>query len=202
MRGALALVALVWLVVGCAARSPTGAGRMTASAAAGDLLGRARERLDAGDYRGARELYLRILASSPGPDEERAARWGMAWIRVDPRSPLRNDAAARINLARLLALGDAGEGGRRWAEAWKAVLDRLDRCEAENRELRERARALEADLVDLEADLGELRALEMDIELGEEERGAAPARTGMGSGSPGGGGSVGGSRAPAAAGSH
>lgn len=129
------------------------------------LLAQARDSVANGRYAEARSHYLEILENYPDSPAAFQARWGMAWIRVDPKSPLRDYAAARINFDRLVAdYGADGGDWRAWAEAWRGVLARLAAAEAEGETLRDRQKALENEIVSLKQDLDRLRALEMDLE--------------------------------------
>lgn len=166
MRASVCLFALaVVLVVAACARRPAPALHPPKPEPSQQLLARARDSVANGRYVEGRKLYIEILEKYPGSPEAFQARWGMAWIRVDPKSPLRDYAAARINFDHLAA-DYASEGGDwlAWVEAWRAVLGRLAAAESEGAALKDKKQALEDDLVGLEEDLDRLRALEMDLE--------------------------------------
>jgi hypothetical protein len=167
MRRLLASAGLVLaLASACAWRRPPPASHPPKPEPAQLLLSQAREKVASGKYFEARKLYIQILEKHPESTEAFQARWGMAWIRVDPRSPLRDYAAARINFDHLVAdYGSRGGDWLAWVEAWQAVLDRLSAAESEGVELKSKKQALEDDLVDLESDLDRLRELEMDLEV-------------------------------------
>jgi hypothetical protein len=164
-HGAIALALLV-LVGGCAWRKPPPAFHPPKPEPAQQLLSEARDKVANGQYQEGRKLYIQILEKYPETEEAFQARWGMAWIRIDPKSPLRDYAAARINFDRLAAdYGSRGGDWLAWVDAWRAVLDKLDAAESEGVALKTKKQALEDDLVDLEGDLDRLRAVEMDLEL-------------------------------------
>jgi hypothetical protein len=167
MRRAIALAALVLLLgSACAWRRPQPASHPPKPDPAQLLLSQARDKVANGNYPEARKLYIEILEQYPESPEAFQARWGMAWIRVDPRSPLRDYGAARINFDHLAAdYGARGGDWLAWVEAWQAVLERLSAAESEGVALKTKKQALEDDLVDLEGDLDRLRELEMDLEV-------------------------------------
>jgi hypothetical protein len=130
------------------------------------LLALAQESVADGRYARGRKYYIEILEKYPESPEAFQARWGMAWVRVDPKSPLRDYSAARINFDRLVAdYGSDGGDWLAWVEAWRAVLARLATVETEGVALKHKKQALEDDLVGMEEDLDRLRELEMDLEL-------------------------------------
>lgn len=161
----LALVVPLLVLAGCA-RKPPPVFHPPKPEPAQHLLSEARDKVANGQYNEGRKLYIKILEDYPESPEAFQARWGMAWIRIDPKSPLRDYAAARINFDRLAAdYGSQGGDWLAWVDAWRAVLDRLGAAESEGVALKTKKQALEDDLVDLEGDLDRLRALEMDLEL-------------------------------------
>jgi hypothetical protein len=165
--GSIALACLASFLVsaGCA-RKPAPVFHPPKPEPAQHLLSEARDKVANGQYTEGRKLYIRILEEYPESAEAFQARWGMAWIRIDPKSPLRDYTAARINFDRLAAdYGSQGGDWLAWVEAWRAVLDRLDAAESEGIALKTKKQALEDDLVDLEGDFDRLRELEMDLEL-------------------------------------
>jgi hypothetical protein len=166
MRRALVVAALLAVALSsCARRSPP-ARHPPKPDPAQLLLSEARDKVASGEYQEARKLYIQILEQHPESPEAFQARWGMAWIRVDPRSPLRDYSAARINFDHLAAdYGASGGDWLAWVEAWQAVLTRLSAAESEGAALKNKKQALEDDLVDLESDLDRLRELEMDLEV-------------------------------------
>lgn len=109
----------------------------------------------------AREFYIEVLREDPGDTAAFRARWGMAWLRVDPKSPLLNYRAARINFDRLVAR--YGDNGGSWlveAEAWRAALQRLEGCEGQVAEL-----AADVDrLREVQEELDLLKQLDVDLE--------------------------------------
>jgi hypothetical protein len=167
MRRVLAVLALVALLVSaCAWQRPQPASHPPKPEPSQLLLSKAREKVANGKYLEARKLYIQILEKYPKSPEAFEARWGMAWIRVDPRSPLRDYAAARVNFDHLAAdYGSRGGDWLAWVQAWQAVLERLAAAESEGVALKTKKQALEDDLVDLESDLDRLRELEMDLEV-------------------------------------
>jgi hypothetical protein len=167
MRRVVVLAGLVLsLGSACAWRRPPPALNPPKPEPAQLLLSQARDKVANGKYFEARELYIKILDGYPESPEAFQARWGMAWIRVDPRSPLRDYTAARRNFDHLAAdYGSRGGDWLAWVEAWQAVLERLAAAETEGVALKTKKQALEDDLVDLESDLDRLRELEMDLEV-------------------------------------
>ena len=167
MRRILAVAMLLALLVSaCASRRPPAVSHPLKPDPSQLLLSQARDKVANGKYLEARKLYIQILSKHPKSPEAFEARWGMAWIRVDPRSPLRDYTAARINFDRLVAdYGSRGGDWLAWAHAWQAVLERLSAAESEGVALKTKKQALEDDLVDLESDLDRLRELEMDLEV-------------------------------------
>jgi hypothetical protein len=170
-RGVAIALLLVWSA--CAFRQTQPASHPPKPEESQLLLSQARENVANGKYVEARKLYILILEKYPKSPEAFDARWGMAWIRVDPRSPLRDYAAARTNFNRLAAdYGSRGGDWLAWVQAWQAVLERLAAAENEGvalknegTELKNKKEALEDDLVGLESDLDKLRELEMNLEV-------------------------------------
>jgi len=128
-RGTVALLALA-LVSGCAvakrgvwlvAPRQTEAERVVARA---DTLARANS------PREARELYLRVLRDFPDDPAAPRALYGLGQLRVDPKSPLRDYTAARLDFARLVTRYPTSP----WtpeARAWQAALSELLKHEAD-----------------------------------------------------------------------
>jgi len=99
--------------------------------------------------REARETYLRVLRDFPDDPAAPRALYGLGQLRVDPKSPLRDYAAARLDFGRLVARYPASA----WtpeARAWHAALSELLKHEADA----ERTRG----------DLEQLKELDMEME--------------------------------------
>jgi hypothetical protein len=136
---------------------------------AAQLVQQADDAVKINEARTARDLYTQVLKDYPNDPAAFDARYGLAMLRVDPKSPLLDYDAARVNFDRLVArYGKQGGDWLREAQAWRAVLRRLDSCE-------EKTAKLEADLEqmkDLGADVERLRELEADVQrLREVEKG-------------------------------
>jgi hypothetical protein len=83
----------------------------------------------------ARRLYREVLRQKP-PDEMAAeALYGLARLRLDPASPLKDYRVAAVTLAQLRARYPRSRRALD-ARAWQAVLGEIDRCELERGRLK------------------------------------------------------------------
>jgi hypothetical protein len=153
---ALALGLALALLEGCAAKRSPGAPAPTPPQA---LVLRAQELASKGKPEEARDLYLDVLREHPDDPAAFDARWGMAMLRLAPKSPLRDYRLALVNFERLIAkFGKSGNPRIAEAEAWCSALRSLSSCQIQGAKLAndvDRLRSLEADIDRLrEVDLG------------------------------------------------
>ena len=94
------------------------------------LVGRADNLARADSPREARDLYLRVLHDFPDDPAAPRALYGLGQLRVDPKSPLRDYAAARLDFGRLVARYPTSPWAPE-ARAWHAALSELLKHEAD-----------------------------------------------------------------------
>jgi hypothetical protein len=157
----LLVLAAVALLAACAAKRPPPEPRPLAPAE--ELVTRARA-VERSDPHQARKLYLEVLREYPKEPAAFDARYGMARLRLDPKSPLRSYRLALINFD--LLVQRYGKDGGDWlndVETWRAVLRRLGQAEAKGRRL-----AQDVDrLREVETERDQLRELDLEIEVGQ-----------------------------------
>ena len=80
--------------------------------------------------REARDVYLRVLHDFPDDPAAPRALYGLGRLRVDPKSSLRDYAAARLDFGRLVARYPTSAWAPE-ARAWHAALSELLKHEAD-----------------------------------------------------------------------
>jgi hypothetical protein len=110
----------------------------------------------AGRQRNALPLYEAIVKEHPGEEVAARALHGLAIIRFDPRSPVRDRRLGLQNLTKLSSEYPNTSWGRE-ARLWRLLLREIDRCEAE-------ATQLGADADRLRQTLDSLRDSDLELE--------------------------------------
>jgi hypothetical protein len=149
---------LALLAAACAAKRPPVDAAPSPAAA---LVTRAQALTAQGSPRDARKLYLKVLQDYPEDPAAFDARYGLAQLHLDPKSPLRNYSLALVNLDRLVAR--YGKTGGSWlpeVETWRAALRRLSYCETQTKKLNEDVTRLRA----VESSMDQLRELDLELE--------------------------------------
>jgi tetratricopeptide (TPR) repeat protein len=124
-------VAVAGLVAGCGVGSPW---RHAPADGPARQVARAEDLAQDGKPREARALYEQVLKGHPDDPVAAEALYGLGRLQVEP-GPEQNYRAARATFARVIA--DYPE--TRWAReaaAWRAVLNELERRDAETTKLR------------------------------------------------------------------
>jgi hypothetical protein len=111
----------------------------------------------------ARDAYLEVLRAHADDPVAFDARYGMAQLRLDQKSPLHDYRLALVNLDLLVErYGSSNPERLLEIENLRAVLRRLRSCEAKGKRL-----AVDADrLRELESDMDQLRELDLELEVG------------------------------------
>ncbi|HXJ36569.1 MAG TPA: hypothetical protein VMS22_21235 [Candidatus Eisenbacteria bacterium] len=127
MRRRLLVLVLVG-TAGCALfRSPEPAAPPPTADA---LLAEADAESSAGRVATAAALYERIARENQGQPAAARALLGLAALRLDPRSPIRDRRAGQTVLARVASEYPKTPWGRE-ARAWRMLMREADRCEEE-----------------------------------------------------------------------
>src|SRR5262245_54083840 len=133
MRG-LVLLLLLSSAIGCAQwRIPTRQPPASVSPAV-DLLAEA-DGLASRKPQEARRLYREVLRQKPSDEIAAEALYGLARLRLDPASPLKDYRVALVTLAQLRARYPRSRRALD-ARAWEAALGEIDRCELERGRLK------------------------------------------------------------------
>ncbi len=140
-------LAALWLVSGCASLASRPAPSPVPSEAA-RLLARADE-LAQTDPRAAQSAYQQVLRDYSSTPQGPQALYGLARLQVSPTSPIHDYGSARVLFDRLLR-ADPGGPYAADARAWRAVLGKLEKCEASTAKVA--------------GELDRLKKLDMDIE--------------------------------------
>lgn len=148
------VVVMMAIAVGCSGAWRPG-GKAAPTSANGAIAEADAEAM-AGRQRNALTMYETIVKEHPGEEVAAHALHGMAIVRLDPRSPVRDRRLGLQHLTKLSSEYPNTSWGRE-ARLWRLLLREIDRCEAE-------ATQLGADADRLRQTLDSLRDSDLELE--------------------------------------